>query len=108
MATAGGAPGGDIVDAHIVMAARRRHVGHQRHDLGAAIDEIVDGGADDRMIEGYDRHAIEAAVRIKESGQEAEISVVLVGPASASRTGETRGHRVDTLHGTVPHRHRHR
>jgi electron transfer flavoprotein beta subunit len=40
----------------------------------------------ENTLNPYDRHAIEAAVRIKESGQEAEISVVLVGPASASRT----------------------
>ena len=40
----------------------------------------------ENTLNPYDRHAIEEAVRIKESGQEAELSVVLVGPASASRT----------------------
>jgi electron transfer flavoprotein beta subunit len=40
----------------------------------------------ENTLNPYDRHAIEEAVRIKESGQDAELSVVLMGPASASRT----------------------
>ena len=68
--------------------------------IAICVKEVPDPTADKRLDPGtnrlvrsgentlnpYDRHAIEAAVRIKESGQEAEISVVLVGPASASRT----------------------
>ncbi len=40
----------------------------------------------ENTLNPYDRHAIEEAVRIKESGVETEISIVLVGPASAART----------------------
>ena len=58
---AGGAPGGDIVDADIMVTPRRRHVRHQRNDLGAAIGEIVDGRADAWVIKGNDRHAVEIA-----------------------------------------------
>jgi electron transfer flavoprotein beta subunit len=68
--------------------------------IAICVKEVPDPTADKRLDPGtnrlvrsgentlnpYDRHAIEAAVRIKEAGQEAEISVVLVGPASASRT----------------------
>jgi electron transfer flavoprotein beta subunit len=68
--------------------------------IAICVKEVPDPTADKRLDPGtyrlvrsgentlnpYDRHAIEAAVRIKESGQEAEITVVLVGPASASRT----------------------
>ena len=40
----------------------------------------------ENTLNPYDRHAIEDAVRIKEAGQETEIAIVLMGPASASRT----------------------
>ena len=40
----------------------------------------------ENTLNPYDRHAIEEAVRLKEGGAETELSVVLVGPASASRT----------------------
>jgi electron transfer flavoprotein beta subunit len=45
---------------------------------------LVRGG--ENTINPYDRHAIEAAVQLKEGGAEAEIAIVLMGPASASRT----------------------
>src|SRR4029453_2112129 len=67
---AGGAPGGDIIDADVMMAPGRRHVRHQRNDLGTAIDEIVDGLADAWMIEGYDRHAVEIAGKRFKRGSE--------------------------------------
>ena len=68
--------------------------------IAICVKEVPDPTADKRLDPGtnrlvrsgentlnpYDRHAIEEAVRIKESGQETEISVVLVGPASATRT----------------------
>ena len=50
---------GDIVDADIVVAARGRHVRNQGDDLGAAIDEIIDRGADARMIQRDHRDAVE-------------------------------------------------
>ena len=42
--------------------------------------------AGENTINPYDRHAIEEAVRLKEAGPDAEIAIVLMGPASASRT----------------------
>ena len=61
--------------------------------IAICVKEVPDPTADKRLDPGtnrlvrsgentlnpYDRHAIEAAVRIKESGQETEISVVLIG-----------------------------
>ena len=40
----------------------------------------------ENTLNPYDRHAIEAAVQLKESGVEAEITVVTVAPATATRT----------------------
>jgi electron transfer flavoprotein beta subunit len=45
---------------------------------------LVRGG--ENTINPYDRHAIEAAVRLKEGAPDTEIAIVLMGPASASRT----------------------
>ena len=42
--------------------------------------------AGENTINPYDRHAIEEAVRLKESAPDTEIAIVLMGPASASRT----------------------
>jgi electron transfer flavoprotein beta subunit len=52
--------------------------------IDAGTNRLVRSG--ENTLNPYDRHAIEEAVRLKESGQDAELSVVLVGPASASRT----------------------
>jgi electron transfer flavoprotein beta subunit len=68
--------------------------------IAICVKEVPDPTADKRIDPGtnrlvrsgentlnpYDRHAIEEAVRIKEGGQEAELAVVLMGPASAART----------------------
>ncbi len=45
---------------------------------------LVRGG--ENTINPYDRHAIEAAVQLKEGGAEADIAIVLMGPATAART----------------------
>jgi electron transfer flavoprotein beta subunit len=45
---------------------------------------LVRGG--ENTINPYDRHAIEEAVRLKDSAPDSELTIVLMGPASASRT----------------------
>ena len=45
--------------------------------------------AGENTINPYDRHAIEEAVRLKEADGDTEIAIVLMGPASASRTVDT-------------------
>jgi len=68
--------------------------------IAICVKEVPDPTADKRIDPGtnrlvrsgentlnpYDRHAIEEAVRLKEAGNDAELSIVLMGPASASRT----------------------
>ena len=101
---AGGATGGDIVDADIMVTPRSGHVRHQRHDLGAAIDEIVDGGADAWMIKRDDRHAVEVAgKRFKRGSENSRIEHVGRDQLNAETAGrEPRRHlaeiRVDLLH----------
>jgi electron transfer flavoprotein beta subunit len=52
--------------------------------IDPATKRLVRNG--ETTLNPYDRHAIEAAVQIKEGGTDAEITVVCVAPESANRT----------------------
>jgi len=52
--------------------------------IDPATKRLVRSG--ETTLNPYDRHAIEAAVQMKEAGADAEITVVCVAPSSANRT----------------------
>src|SRR5262249_61954869 len=45
----GRASGSDIVNTHVMVTARRRHIRHEGNHFRAAVDEVVYGRTDARM-----------------------------------------------------------
>src|SRR5271167_2023197 len=55
---AGRSPRGDVVDPDVMMAPRAGHVGNERHDVGPAGNEIVDGRANALVVERHHGDAV--------------------------------------------------